>query len=302
MSGFSIEEVAQIGSQLASTAMNSIINRDSAKLQFRHQKELNEQGEQISKNLWDYTNYENQVKHMENAGLNIGLMYGKGGQGGTTSGVGGGSASAPAGSMNNINVGQAMQTQAEIELAKAQARKLNVEADELEGKNARGIANQTIIELTGENLKQAGINLMQENAIKEWLISDEDVRSNYNYNEKYDYHTQIGENSQYAKSINASLLKTASETNKNLADINLTNQKILGYWTELLNETKKANAQGIQAAAQKLSAEWNTGEFTNWKTWADQAQKSIDAVGGLLKNAKSVNINKDMKNWKVNKY
>ena len=26
---------------------------------------------QLQKNLWDYTNYENQVKHMKNAGLNV---------------------------------------------------------------------------------------------------------------------------------------------------------------------------------------------------------------------------------------
>ena len=34
--------------------------------------------------MWDYTNYENQVKHLEAAGLNPALLYGQGGGGGAT--------------------------------------------------------------------------------------------------------------------------------------------------------------------------------------------------------------------------
>ena len=37
-----------------------------------------------NKNMWDYTNYENQVAHLEAAGLNPALLYGQGGGGGAT--------------------------------------------------------------------------------------------------------------------------------------------------------------------------------------------------------------------------
>ena len=36
---------------------------------------------QYQKDLWDYTNAENQVEHYKNAGLNVGLMYEGGGEG-----------------------------------------------------------------------------------------------------------------------------------------------------------------------------------------------------------------------------
>ena len=38
----------------------------------------------MQKEMWDYTNYENQVEYMKNAGLNVGLMYGGSGGGGAT--------------------------------------------------------------------------------------------------------------------------------------------------------------------------------------------------------------------------
>ena len=40
----------------------------------------------LAKNYWDYTNFENSVKHLKEAGLNPALYYAKGGQGGSTGG------------------------------------------------------------------------------------------------------------------------------------------------------------------------------------------------------------------------
>ena len=36
---------------------------------------------ELQRQNWDYTNAENQRKHYENAGLNVGLMYGSSGGG-----------------------------------------------------------------------------------------------------------------------------------------------------------------------------------------------------------------------------
>ena len=41
--------------------------------------------------MWDYTNFENQRAHLENAGLSVGLMYGNGGAGGASTAGGQGS-------------------------------------------------------------------------------------------------------------------------------------------------------------------------------------------------------------------
>ena len=62
-------------------------------IQQQNQMALNKQSQQLAQENWDYTNAENQVKHYENAGLNVGLMYGGNGAGGTlSSGSGGGAA------------------------------------------------------------------------------------------------------------------------------------------------------------------------------------------------------------------
>jgi hypothetical protein len=268
--------------------------------QYQNQMNLNLQNQQIQQQNWDYTNYENQVKHMENAGLNVGLMYGGSGGGGATMGGGsGGSAqggSAPQTMLGNIgsqSIGmmlQAKNTQADIDLKEAQANKIINETP------TNGNTGNMLL----ENLRQIGIKSLQDNALSAWMNSDPDVRQKYDYNETYDYHTNIGTESYQAKQIDAALLKTLSEKDQNLTNIDLTNKKIQGYWTELLNETKKANAAGIQAAAQKLSAEWNTGEYTNWKTWADQAHKTVQDVGSVIKGNKNVHI--DNPNTTYNNY
>jgi hypothetical protein len=85
----------------------------------------------MQKNLWDYTNAENQVKHYENAGLNVGLMYGKGGAGGTTAGSFAGGGQAPM--MGQFDMMQAQAIQSQIELNRAQADKAKAEADKTRG-------------------------------------------------------------------------------------------------------------------------------------------------------------------------
>lgn len=54
-------------------------------IQARKNEEAAKANQERNKEMWDYTNYENQRKHMENAGLNPALMYGQGGGGGTSS-------------------------------------------------------------------------------------------------------------------------------------------------------------------------------------------------------------------------
>ena len=52
-------------------------------LQAQYNKEQAKYSTELSKEMWDYTNYENQVKHLKTAGLNPALLYGNGGSGGS---------------------------------------------------------------------------------------------------------------------------------------------------------------------------------------------------------------------------
>lgn len=284
------------GSGLAGTAIGMIGQKQRSKeawerskegmnIQYNNQRELNKQAKELALQQWKDTSYGAQVEEMNKAGINPGLLYGMSGGGGQTASTGsGGSASSgqvPSPMPMDVSaISGLAKNAAEIGLIKAQEEKTKVETEKT------GAETQTVErtrELLIENLKQIGIGTLQDNALKAWEQSDPDVRGQYNYNQTYDYHTEFGKNSTKAREIDAAILKTLSETNENLTNIDLTNQKIKGYWTELLNETKKADAAGVQAAAQKLSTEWNTGEFVNWKTWAETADKAVKALTGAIK-------------------
>lgn len=94
--------------------------------QKNNQKELNEHGQKLQLNTWEKTSYPAQMRMMEEAGLNPALMYGQGGQGGTTGGQGGGSASggnAPA----PMDIGNAIQ----LGLMNAQRKKIEAETENI---------------------------------------------------------------------------------------------------------------------------------------------------------------------------
>lgn len=116
-------------------------NKNIMALQNQYQQQAAEKSQQYAKDYWDYTNTENQVKHLKNAGLNIGLMYGQSGAGGM--GASGGAHQASPEQPQGNPVGMALQTQqieqqrrmndAQIALTEAQAEKAKVEATKIGG-------------------------------------------------------------------------------------------------------------------------------------------------------------------------
>ena len=79
-----------IGMDIANAVGGWFGGNERAEQQYRYQRKLNEQMAELQRQNWDYTNAENQRKHYENAGLNVGLMYGSSGGGGATMGGGSG--------------------------------------------------------------------------------------------------------------------------------------------------------------------------------------------------------------------
>lgn len=116
-------------------------NKNIMALQNQYQQQAAEKSQQYAKDYWDYTNTENQVKHLKNAGLNIGLMYGQSGAGGM--GASGGAHQASPEQPQGNPVGMALQVQqleqqqrmndAQIALAEAQAEKAKAEATKIGG-------------------------------------------------------------------------------------------------------------------------------------------------------------------------
>jgi hypothetical protein len=145
-------------------------NKNIMALQNQYQQQAAEKSQQYAKDYWDYTNAENQVQHLKNAGLNVGLMYGQSGAGGM--GASGGAHQASPEQPQGNPVGMALQVQqleqqrrmndAQIALAEAQAEKAEAEATKISGvdtqealKRIEGIASQIELNLREGDYKGA---------------------------------------------------------------------------------------------------------------------------------------------------
>ena len=148
-------------------------NKRIMALQNQYQQQAAAQSQQYAKDYWDYTNAENQVQHLKNAGLNIGLMYGQGGAGGM--GASGGAHQAAPEQPQGNPVGMALQVQqieqqrrmndAQIALTEAQASKAEEEA-----KKIGGVDTQEALKRIEEAASRIELNL-REGKYKEALTS-----------------------------------------------------------------------------------------------------------------------------------
>ena len=141
-------------------------NKRIMALQNQYQQEAAAQSQQYAKDYWDYTNAESQVKHLKNAGLNIGLMYGQSGAGGM--GASGGARQESPDQPQGNPVGMALQVQqieqqrrmndAQIALAKAQANKAEAEANKI-----AGVDTQQALQEIRESVSRMELNLKEGN-------------------------------------------------------------------------------------------------------------------------------------------
>lgn len=148
-----------IGLGLNNTMQNQQYNQnvDLMNLQHANQRNLNEQMQDISQQNWDYTNYENQVKHMQNAGLNVGLMYGGAGQGGQSTASSGGSAAMGQAPQNNTPQMLGLMQQAQLNAS--QIEKINAETNKIKSETPTGgNLGDTNIENTKADTLLKGIN------------------------------------------------------------------------------------------------------------------------------------------------
>lgn len=156
-------------------------NKRIMALQNQYQQQAAAQSQQYAKDYWDYTNTENQVAHLKNSGLNIGLMYGQSGAGGM--GASGGARQESPEQAQGNPIAMALQTQqieqqrrmndAQIALAEAQARK----ADE-EAKKIGGVDTQEALKRIEEAASRIELNQREGNykdALKELAAAEKEA-------------------------------------------------------------------------------------------------------------------------------
>lgn len=185
------------GLSLAGAAVGGISQKKAEERQYAHEKEMmglqfgyNEKmaqnNQQRAKDMWDYTNLENQVKHAKNAGLSIGLLYGQGGaQGASTSG---GSGSGVNGGTNAVATGlqakamglQLAQLASQVALNEAQAEKTKAEAEKTKGVDTEQVkANiESLIAETQNKQEQRGLIAAQSKLVD---AQEELAKANTNF-------------------------------------------------------------------------------------------------------------------------
>lgn len=255
-----------------------------------HQRSLALMDAAIEKN-----SLKNQVQQAKDAGMSPGLLYaggagaGMSGQGGGAMGSGSSGMAAPHGvprqSLLEVQQLAMEQKRLENETKLAQAQTQNIEAD-TEKKKEETNATVELTPVQKELAKQNAIEKYIENMRKEWENSE---RANGDVmiakNKTTGHVTAISKESLYDKKMTTEIAETIARTENNKALAELNTEKKLGYWQELMNATKNADSAAQQAAAIKLAAEWNTGEYTNWKTWVDTAKDAVKVVDGLISTA-----------------
>lgn len=117
---------------------------EKMKVQHGYNIESQKLGQEFNKEIWDYTNTENQKKHIEAAGLNPALLYGMSGGGGSTAagaqGMGAGIASGHEMGIKQQGRGMGLQAAAiasEIDLNNSQAEKNRADAKKTSGADTR---------------------------------------------------------------------------------------------------------------------------------------------------------------------
>lgn len=220
-------------------------NKDIMALQNQYQQEAAAKSQQYAKDYWDYTNAENQIKHLKNAGLNIGLMYGQSGAGGMGAN-GGAHQSSPEQPQGNP-VAMALQTQqieqqrrlndAQIMLTEAQAKKAEEEA-----KKIGGVDTDKVVQEIKTMIQEEG-----------WYKTDADLKVQLK-TESTERVKEIQENVQLIKKQEFTEEQKAKKFYEE-AMTEVEEQRVLAKKWEVLNEeaiSKRINNQVLQESKDEL--------------------------------------------------
>lgn len=226
----------------------------------KNQKELNQQQYDNSMKFWNETNYDAQVKQMEKAGLNVGMMYGGGGgTGGQTTGMSAGSAASAGGAADiPVNTSQGMDiasTLANIEAMKASADKMRAEAENLRGADRKKTEATTAL-TNMQTQNQEIVNNINKKTIEEQIFA---IKANADKAQsearKEVVNANISETTQadQEKQIKNMAIASALEAGLKQSQINLTKAQIDNMAEQIaigkFNANNNAEFQGMDKVA-----------------------------------------------------
>lgn len=290
-------------------------------LQVKANKDLGQYNLGLQKEMWNYTGYKNQVKQLKQAGLNPGLLYGKGGGGGQTANIAqgnatGGTAAQQSGEIASMT-GLALQMQSQIELQKAQAEALKATANK-DNAQAAKISGVDTTE-TLQNIEQIKANITNTNAKTALTNIETGIKSIEKTIQEVSQWDQIKQIDLIAQKIQheVHIIENNSEISEETKDTAITNAKI-----ELINKIIEGNLkkaqinvanQNVQTQITQLAQKWHelgieerrnlTLQIMNisaakymdkqralatWKTINESVKTVTDAVGEFHNPAKTI--------------
>lgn len=264
--------------------------KEMAAINQQYALQAGKQSHLYNQQMWDYTNYENQVKHLEAAGLNPALLYGQGGGGGATAAGGavgngqGMAGQAPSGGSpqaikSQIVEGAGMGVQlglmeAQVEALKAKAAKDNADAEKTAGADTELTKSLTALNKVETDVKNMSIEEIAAKA-KYWGdLSTESWQRARSLAKEADFREATFEDSvkKVAYETQGSLIKnleTLSNIKLNDAKIQSLNENIAIAWynaaTGRMNATTAADKvandlmigmKGLDIKEQQLLKDW----------------------------------------------
>lgn len=254
-------------------------------------KRMADYSQGLAKDMWDYTNYENQMKHMKEAGLNPALMYGQGGGGGTTanggsaSGISGGAAPTGGGEIGmGIQAGLQMQMQqAQIELARSQANKNDVEAAKTAGVDTK------LAEANVENAWQGLENARNANDIQRLQKTMMNIE---NYEKQASQEDRLDYIALQTRMATKALVSAGAQAQVDAASIDsrikIIQQEAIG--AAIRNELSKAQITLTQEQVKKISADIAQGweglsqndRRIKLQAWGDEIKAQFPGVSQVI--------------------
>lgn len=264
--------------------------KEMAAINQQYALQAGKQSHLYNQEMWDYTNYENQVKHLEAAGLNPALLYGQGGGGGaSTAGGAVGNGQGTAGQAPSGGSPQAIRSQiiegagmgvqlglmeAQKEALKAKAAKDNADAEKTAGADTELTKSLTELNKIEMDVKNMSIEEIAAKA-KYWGdLSTESWQRARVLAKEADFREATFEDSvkKVAYETQGSLIKnleTLSNIELNNAKIQSLNENIAIAWynaaTGRMNATTAADKvandlmigmKGLDIKEQQLLKDW----------------------------------------------
>jgi hypothetical protein len=301
------EQAAQLNYEYGEKAAENAYNRQMA----------------MYERSYEDQSYKAMRKQMEDAGLSVGLMYGGGG----TGGAGGATTGAPQGETGGAQAGTADSPAAQQAAAAQQAqtglalmmmkKDLKLKDAQIDEINATAEAKRAEAGLTTEQkvtemqAREAKIRDVFEVGKSRWIenlqaLYEDSTQSGENdileaEDEFFGKHSIIGKRMRNQEFANEIMLKQAKamealgneKAAKALAELNSEKKKYL--YKEVMIAAQNADAHSMEAAAKKLAAEWETGEYANWKTWTTLGAEAVKMILSTIGIGKLGAINKALK-------